>query len=297
MEASIPNPLNIWVVFDGMNEAGLTLGAQTLRESEYEHPSLLLEHNVLAQNFVGTLLQKCKDVDQVLEFLHVHRVVGPSGPIGMHWAIADANGRSIVVEYLRGKRVVWENTPRVMTNDPPLDFHWRNLNNYVNLHPNYPTQNDILQVETDVGTVPRPVGNGWNLAGLPGDGSPPSRFVQLFYLRGYATHTAPPKTTDDAIVLASGLLNKVFIPYGTFAAEKNTFDSFVLSPEYTPVGMIKIPSERRLLIRGYRNLQWQQVDLTKLDFTESLEWPVEDGTLGIKDITSSGASASARLTV
>jgi len=89
---------------------------------------------------------------------------------GLHWAIADTSGRSIIVEYLEGQRMVYENHPRVMTNDPDIRWHWRNLNTYVNLNPHYPWQNDILQVKTDadIGAVPRPIGHGWNLFGLPG---------------------------------------------------------------------------------------------------------------------------------
>merc|ERR1712100_406242 len=118
--------------------------------------------------------------------------MGDDGWTGNHWALADAAGRSIVLEYIDGKRVVYENTPRVLTNDPPLDWHWRNLDAYVNLNSEYPHQNDFLATDTEIGTVPRPIGNGWNLAGMPGDSSPPSRYVQLFYLRGYALKTAPP---------------------------------------------------------------------------------------------------------
>lgn len=288
VEASLPNPLDASLAFDGMNEAGLSIGAQTLRESEYEGVSFL-EGDVLAQRLVPEVLQRCKDIDEVLGFLSTRRVVGPGGAVGLHWAIADASGRSIVVEYLHGKRVVWENAPRVMTNDPPMDFHWRNLNLHVNLNPKNPHQNDFLSVHTSVGTVPRTVGHGSNLAGMPGDGSPASRYVQLFYWRGYATLMRPPKTTSDGIVLATGLLNKVFIPYGIFgAADKD--ESMVESSEYTPVGIIKIPFEKRLLFRGYQNQQWRQVDMNRLDFSRSLEWPIEDGTLGIQDVTSAEAT-------
>jgi len=276
-------PAGYYVPADGMNEKGLTMGIQTLRESEYEKPGLF-EHDVLTVDVVASLLRNCATVDEALEWLSKRRVVGPGGPLGFHWAMADANGRSVVVEYLKGQRIVYENTPRVMTNDPPLDWHWRNLNSYVNLGWDYPHQNDFLGVETEVGTVPKTVGNGWNLAGLPGDGSPPSRYVQLFYLRGYALKTAPPKTVDDAIVLASGLLNKIFIPLGTFGTNKDIIDRFE-GPEYTPFGLLKIPTQRRLLVRAYRNIRWRQVDLTLLDFSKSVSWPVEDGTLGIEDIT------------
>ena len=83
----------------------------------------------------------------------------------LHWAIHDESGRSVIVEYIQGKRMVHENGPRVMTNGPDIQWHWRNLNTRVHLSPSYPYQNDMLQVKTNdaVGTVLRPIGHGWNL--------------------------------------------------------------------------------------------------------------------------------------
>lgn len=295
VDASLP--VGPWFMSDGMNEAGFTISVHTLRESVYQRPSVF-EKNMLDIDLIPDLLRNCASVEEGLRYLEDRRVVGPSSMgLGGHWALADAGGRSVVLEYLRGERVVWENTPRVMTNDPPLDWHWRNLNNFANLDYTWPAQNEFLSVETDVGTVPRPTGHGLNLGALPGDGSPPSRYVQLFYLRGYAVKTAPPKTMDDAIVLGSGLLNKVFIPYGTFAPGVTVAER-LQGPAYTPFGMIKIPSERRILVRGYRNLRWRQVDLRKIDLTKSMTWPVEDGTLGVEDLSSQiGGSQDAPLNV
>merc|ERR1711862_308062 len=147
-------------------------------------------------------------------------------------------GRSVVVEYLEGVRQVHENSPRVMTNDPDLKWHWRNLNTYVNLSPNFPKDNNIFQVEAEgVGPVPRTVGHGWNLFGMPGDFSPPSRFARLFYLREYAMHRKSLATEDDALELGTALLNNVFIPYGSVAPDESV--AGIDRPEYTPYGILK----------------------------------------------------------
>jgi choloylglycine hydrolase len=159
------------------------------------------------------------------------------------------------------------------------------LNTDVNLNTGIPHQTEFMAVETAIGAVPRAVGHGWNLFGLPGDGSPPSRFVQLFYQRGYATRTAPPRTLTDAMVLVTGLLNKVFIPLGTFAADKRSPGDM---PEYTPYAVLKLPWERQFLYRGYKNLGWKRIDLNHLDFdvepSKAPHWPIEDGSLGIEDL-------------
>lgn len=42
---------------------------------------------------------------------------------------------------------------------------------------------------------------------------------------------------DDAIVLGTGLLNKVFIPYGTFGTDRTIIDR-VEGAEFTPFGSL-----------------------------------------------------------
>lgn len=284
--ALVPFTHEAWYqeIAEGMNEVGFTVSTHTLRTSEYEALESSQPNDIDRFNLTIDLLRACADVDEAIAFVSAHRVTGANDGAGSHWAIADASGRSIVVEYVKGKRSILENTPRVMTNDPHLSWHWRNLNTYVNLRQDYPHQNDFLQVETSVGPTPQALGHGWNLHGLPGDSASPSRFIQMFYLRGYSMHAAPPKTVDDAIVLASGLLNKVFIPKGTIGNE-----SVLDNLEYTPYGIVKIPAERLMLVRSYRDLQWRQVNLSRVDFTQEKRWPIEDGTLGIEDITERGS--------
>ena len=104
--------------------------------------------------------------------------------------------------------MVHENGPRVMTNGPDIQWRWRNLNTRVHLSPSYPYQNDMLQVKTNdaVGTVPRPIGHGWNLFGLPGDTTSPSRFIRLFYLRGYSMEASPITNFEDAVVLGTSVM-------------------------------------------------------------------------------------------
>ena len=71
----------------------------------------------------------------------------------LHWAIEDAEGKHIVVEVVGGVANIYDNTAGVMTNDPPLPWQLTNLNQYVNLSPNSPTQNNPISVETGVKSV------------------------------------------------------------------------------------------------------------------------------------------------
>ncbi|CAK0912190.1 unnamed protein product [Prorocentrum cordatum] len=274
-----------FVVSDGMNEAGLTLSLHTMRTAEYEdaEPG---RTTLLINDVIPWALGQFSSVAEVaagLENVSVVPFQGATQEDFVHWAIADAAGNSAVLEYVAGKRVLHRNDVRVMTNDPDFTWHLKNLNMYVGLSPQKPSGNAAITVNTEIGEVPQIWSLGFNLLGLPGDTSPASRFVRLFYLRQYAQLAEPATSVEDAIVLATGLLNTVFIPRGTVAPLNGFTDP--LSYELTQFGLLKIPSQRKLLVRGYRNMGWREVDLSKLRWDQRRSIPVEDGTLGIQDVT------------
>jgi len=236
----------------------------------------------------STLLREAADVPSAIQVLNQSLVVNkPSIAQGLtkgcHWGIADKEGRSVVVEYIGGEMHVHNNTVGVMTNDPPFQWHLLNLNTYVNLQNSWPSANSAIQMDSEVDVVPRTIGHGWNLAGLPGDSSPPSRFVRLFYLRGYATAAHRGTTMEDAIIMATGLINNVFLISGTVAREAVT-DGY----EYTPFAVLKLPAEKVFMYRSYTDMQWKSVNLNQLDFsgTEYVNVVIPPSELNIKDVTS-----------
>ena len=95
---------------------------------------------------------------------------------------------------------------------------------------------------------------------LPGDSSPPSRFVRLFYLRGYALQSRAMTSFQEAVVLGTGLLNNVFLPVGPVAGNPREPGD---GPELTDYGVLKSCQEKVMLIRGYVNSQWRKIDLKR----------------------------------
>jgi hypothetical protein len=83
----------------------------------------------------------------------------------------------------------------------------------------YGTQNEALEVDVsddpwypwatnaynkDPPKVPQPIGHAYNVLGIPGDGSPPARFIRAFYMRGYVRHhPARPPTRDVSRSIAA----------------------------------------------------------------------------------------------
>jgi len=288
-----PLPAGLPLVTEGMNENGLTISANTLHRSVYES-RLTLKRKVVEWDVVPSILSNFSNVSDALEGLKGVAVVG--GPdseaicgIGacFHWAIADKMGNSAIVEYIKGKLVVYDGPKEhvgVMTNDPPLDWQMTNLNQFVNVRPDWPDSNADIVKHLASGTVPQAVGHGYNLIGLPGDPSPPSRFVRAFFLREFAIVNRPESvaTQENAIVLATGILNNVYLVKGT-VAKKSMLDAF----EYSPWAVIKIPKSGVFLYRTAADLTWKQITLSTLNF-EALEptsIQLSQTELGIQDVS------------
>lgn len=164
-----------------------------------------------------------------------------------------------MIEYTDGVLHVHNNTVGVMTNDPPFDWHLRNLNNYVSIRRRWPVPG-VQQHATEVGPVPQAVGHGANLLGLPGDATPAGRFVRLFYLREAARQ---PQSVEDALVLAQSLVNTVFIIDGTVAEAKPLETGY----DRTMWATLKVPSRGSIFVRSYSSMQWQEVKLSELDLS------------------------------
>ena len=298
-------PTSLTVSTDGMNEAGLTVSMQVFMQSVYMQPSLEASDtkNVCFAAITDWILGTFDSVKSLREALNQTKIVGPKPALanvpsiaekaGFHWSIDDAS-EHIVLEVIDGVIKIHNNTVGVMTNQPDFTWHLRNLNNFVNLRSDWPPSNPDIQVQTDeVGLVPdTKVGHGFNLLGIPGDYSPPSRFVRLFYLRQYAMLRFPPKKRKDSIALATGLLNNVFINKGTAPDPTQGEGQF---GEFTQYTVLKIPEARLFFYKDYTNTQWRKVRLGALEkagvflpkdgATPITPIPLVEDCVSIKDVT------------
>eukprot|EP00656_Telonema_subtile_P046201 TRINITY_DN5256_c0_g1_i1.p1 TRINITY_DN5256_c0_g1~~TRINITY_DN5256_c0_g1_i1.p1 ORF type:complete len:359 (-),score=60.68 TRINITY_DN5256_c0_g1_i1:408-1484(-) len=179
---------------------------------------------------------------------------------GFQFAFADATD-SIVVDYKDGLLRIHNNTVGVLTNDPPFEWHLSNLDNYVGLSREWPSSG-ISPRDTEVGMVPSVMGHGLNLLGLPGDLSPPSRFIRAFYMKEYSLIANPPKNVSDSIIIATGILNAMHINKGLNARASGE------EWEFTQFATLKVPAQRKFYFRTYENMQWRMLDLSTLDLSE-----------------------------
>jgi len=88
--------------FDGMNEHGLVVGMAALSASEPPHdPS---RPTIDSLRLIRELLDRARDVDEALVIIQSYNVDWDGGP-PLHYLLADAAGRSVLVEFHRGAMV------------------------------------------------------------------------------------------------------------------------------------------------------------------------------------------------
>jgi len=187
---------------DGMNERGLVVGVLYFpgfgKFQAYEPgkarnaiSSLQLAAWILSQyatvEEVRAALPRVTVVDIPVPELH-------NQPAPMHFTVMDASGKAIVVEYTEAGLRIFDNPLRVMTNAPPFDWHMTNLRNYIGLSAmGRPTR-------TLEGVDVTPIGAGSGFIGLPGDFTPPSRFVRAVAFSQTARKTADgPETVYEVL--------------------------------------------------------------------------------------------------
>ena len=270
-----------YVVVDGINEEGLSFGALWLPGTQYQSVSEKERAKAINVGQVGAwILGSFKETDEVKRAIKEVRVwcdvvpeINKVPPL--HFAIHDAKGNNIVIEFIEGEVKIYDNPIGVMTNAPPFEWHIDNLRNYINL--------DCLNSgpQTIRGVVLMPTGSGSGMHGIPGDWTPASRFVRAALFMHFAN---PVKNAQEGVNLAAHILNSVDIPYGDIktGTEGPQID------DYTQWTVIKDLTNKVLYVRDYNNLSLRSVDLKKLKFepgTKTKLIPLMEEDSRITDIT------------
>lgn len=242
---------------DGLNEMGLSFGLLWL-PGWTQYPTVAPEEMKKALDFVDLgawLLGNFATVAEIKEGLKGVRIWGhPVPPLPgippVHVAIHDAKGNHLVLEFIKGEVKVYDNPNTVLTNSPPFDWHVINLDNYINL-------NALNAGPVNLnGMVLNAPGQGSGLLGIPGDWTPPSRFVRMTTFLRFAE---PANDAAGGINLAEHLLNTVDIPIGE-VQDPNA------GGDYTQWVVIKDLTHRVFYFRSYYDLCLKMVDMKKLNF-------------------------------
>ena len=130
----------------------------------------------------------------------------------VHWRMADITGKQIVLEIVDGQPNFYENTLGVLTNSPGFDWHMTNLNNYINLYPGTTNPRTLGNIKLSS------FGAGSGFLGIPGDVTPPSRFIRAAF---YQTSSPQKETAIEAVIQSfHHILNNFDIPIGIDFSEE-----------------------------------------------------------------------------
>jgi choloylglycine hydrolase len=256
------NGVGLPVLFDGLNEKGLAAGIFYFPTSAGYMPYTPADAGkTIAQWEVGSwILENFASVDEVKA--NIGNIVVPAVVFvkwgfapEAHYVVHDASGKSIVIEYVDGKLHVYDDPLGVITNSPGFDWQMANLRNYVNF-----SMTNAPPVKLGPVTL-QPFGQGSGMLGMPGDFTPPSRFVRAV---AFSQSVLPSATGTDAVLTAFHVLNQFDIPKGAAREHEKDEHGNVLA-DYTVWTSASDLKAMRYYFRTYENSQIRSVDLMKMN--------------------------------
>lgn len=244
-------------VAEGINEAGLSAGLFYFpRYGEYEEYKEQDRQTSIADlQLVSWILGSCKTIDEVKVAMGTVHVVGVDPRAStVHWRFADVTGKQVVMEITNRKVEFFDNDLGVLTNSPGFLWQLTNLNNYVNLYPGTanPSQLGNLSLAS--------FGAGSGFLGMPGDVTPPSRFVRAAL---YQASSPQARTAEEAVRQCFQILNNFDIPIGIETAKGEKHADIPSATQWTSATDI---ANRKIYYRTMRNSTIRCIDLQSIRF-------------------------------
>lgn len=270
------------IIVDGVNEKGLAVGSfyfpgyadyQAVNEAQADKALNSVELG-------GWLLTNYASVDEVKAALSTIKVSNAKfkawGFVApMHYIVTEASGKSLVIEYVKGKMHLYDNKLGAFTNAPTFNWHMTNLKNYVNLSPL-----NVTEIKVDNDTLSQ-FGEGSGMHGLPGDFTPPSRFVRSAV---FTATSVPVDNREKGIAQAFHILNNFDIPKGSVVAKDKEKDL----AEYTLWTSATDLQKKRFYFHTFDNRDIKMVDLMAFDLNaKEIKVIPMAGTTSINDVSKS----------
>ncbi|MEI7508923.1 MAG: linear amide C-N hydrolase [Flavobacterium sp.] len=272
---------------DGLNEEGLYVGVYYLPGfAEYS----VYDKNKTAKSMsVGDLMQwmlsSFKTVEEVLAHLNEVIVVSVENKdfggadLPFHFKIVDPCGNSKIIEIVnKGEVKIYDPYLGVITNSPTYDWHIINQRNYLNLTTMPPQQKTFGDYQVN------PTGGGSGLLGMPGDFTPPSRFVRA---AAYTASCRSLSTSTEAVFESFRILDNFNIPLGAQVPPEKLPADIVSATQVTSSCDLK---EKIYYYHTMWNRTIRKIDLKNIDFESIKEQIIDDDSTkenNIKDVTPS----------
>lgn len=260
---------NITSFGDGINEMGL-MGSSNFfpRYASFATSAIDGMINTTTANAFDFLLTCCKDVEEVKALAKEITLVDKMGEeesAPNHFFFMDEKGDKVVLEPKEGKLIPYNNPYGVLTNAPEFPWHITNLKNYINLKPEntkegYFNLNKITQL-----------GEGTGMLGLPGDFTPPSRFIRAAY---YISSTNKSLKRNSAILQAFRILSQFDIPEGAIIdqIEKHQDETLYTSVMDTKLHSYHIKTHTNINLQTFYLKDFEnEIDIKFIELNKSMD--------------------------
>ena len=241
-----------WLFADGVNEHGLAVSVNYFsQEATYAPENHPTNTNITSEEVCTWLLGNIRDIDDLKARAHDITIVDYINPaidrvVPLHYIVTDATGKTVAVEPKDGALIVKDNPVHVLTNNPELEWHLKNLSQHLDFSTTRPGAQQLhdLTVQThgvEAGT-----------RALPGGFTSADRFARMTYLKAYLEDLED----DDARVNQFfRLLDTVSIPKGVVFDDNET--------HYTQYQSILNCTTRTLYYKAYESNQVFTLTLTE----------------------------------
>ena len=259
------NALGMPVLVDGMNEKGLVGGLLNAPNSAvFQDVAPADSSNSISSaqmlTYALTNFATIEEVSAGFQKIKVNRSIIPSyhnesAPLRM--TLHDAEGKSLVIEYLSGELVATNNPVGVVTNDPPFRDQLNSIGNYANMSP---IEKPALVIN---GASYAPPSSGSGLHGLPGDFLSPSRFMRaLFFSKSAPVNLSSEQQTNTAW----HILGSFDIPPGAISLPAtNPYGGGTGGVEITEWSVVADNKNMMYYVKMFSNTNVQAFNFKKVD--------------------------------
>ena len=269
------NAFGLPVIVDGLNDHGLYVGEfffpgyagyTTITPANASQAVAAYEYSDWLLGNFATIDEVKAAIGRVVLAPTVLAQMGMAPPV--HFRVMDKTGAAVVIEPIGGRLELRDDPLGVLTNAPTFDWHMTNLSNYVGLTPM------AHESRTVGGVTVSGFGQGSGFYGLPGDFTPPSRFVRAV---AYQVTAVQPAAGPDAVQQLFHILNNFDIPVGAVRnkVQGQTVDEYTLWTSVADLGNLQF------YFRTFGDQTLHGVDVTKTLAGTSgkiVQFPMESGT-------------------
>lgn len=204
---------------DATNEKGLSIAGLYFPEYAYYKEQEKEKINITPFELTPWLLGNFETVKELKKVINNVNLINISFSeklqlTPMHWMIADKEDVIVLEQTKEGLRI-YDNPVGVLTNSPPFIYHLTNLNNYLNLTPNFAENRFTNKIQLNS------YSNGMGSIGLPGDTSSASRFIRASFNKLNSVSNLDEKSSISQFF---HILDSVSMIRGTTITKNNKYD-------------------------------------------------------------------------